>query len=311
MTDIFLCRNPRFTGFDNIDCVGFISSNGSCYYHKHQSAPIARLFWEMTYKPVSMRELAHLLSIRGFEENNIETVRELLIDKHILISVSQEEMKKQQEKNFIFPSGERNCSNLLVCISGAVGSAMILPYLELLRASFCRNMKVVLTQYAKKFITIDAIKYVLDVEVYHEVFEDALQDQKVPHIALSKWADCVFVVSASAALLHRIANGSCDDLASLVVTATPSTVPVIIAPNMNVNMWHSSNVQRNIKLCKEHGYWIINPGYGMETDDSWEKRIPVLGAVGFNRGNIAELLAQICSRHKMTKTTFYIESHTS
>ena len=40
------------------------------------------------------------------------------------------------------------------------------------------------------------------------------------HISLSRWADLIVVVPATANTLSKLSNGTCDDLASTVILAS-------------------------------------------------------------------------------------------
>lgn len=306
MEESFLWRNPNFTSFNNIGLAGFVSSKGQSHYHSDELALISKTIWEATSKPISVPAIKALSQKKDFKENDVEELIRIWIDKTILICGSQKNMETHYQdyiSRFPTVSTRYSCQNLVVCISGAVGSSLIIPYLQLLRVLFCRNMKVVLTQNATKFITADALRYNLHVDVYQDVFTNNLEDQQVAHIMLAKWADCILVAPSSAALIHRIANSSCEDLASLVITAAQATVPVIIAPNMNVNMWKNPLVQKNIGICQENGYWVIQPGHASEANESWDTRSPELGGLGFFIGNVAEVLSQIYSQHHKTQNT--------
>lgn len=301
MEKMFLWRNPNFTSFNDIRFTGFVSSKGQNHYYSDEFALLSKITWEVAYKPISVEELTSTLQKKGFKEKDIDKFMKMGIDKSILIYGSQEDIEIHYQ-SFLsrFPaiSNRYICQNLIVCISGAVGSSLIIPYLQLLRVLFCRDMKIILTQNATKFITPDALRYNLHVDIYQDVFMDNLENQQVAHIMLAKWADCILAAPASAALIHRIANSSCEDLTSLVITAAKPKVPIIIAPNMNVNMWMNPVVQKNIGICQENGYWIIQPGYASEANELWNTRSPELGGLGFFIGNMAEVLSQICSQHR-------------
>lgn len=80
------------------------------------------------------------------------------------------------------------------------------------------------------------------------------------HIELSRSADLVVVVPATADLIAKMAHGHANDLASTLLMATDT--PVLIAPAMNVRMWlHPAN-QRNVATLETDGIACIGPDEG-------------------------------------------------
>ena len=60
----------------------------------------------------------------------------------------------------------------------------------------------------------------------------------------------------------KIANGICDTALTTLALALPSNVPLVLSPAMDYTMWENPAVQRNIKLCLNYGYGIIEPEHG-------------------------------------------------
>jgi phosphopantothenoylcysteine decarboxylase/phosphopantothenate--cysteine ligase len=80
------------------------------------------------------------------------------------------------------------------------------------------------------------------------------------HIELSRSTDLVVVVPATADLMAKAANGLAGDLASTVLLATDK--PVLMAPAMNVRMWHHPATQRNLATLRGDGVMMVGPGDG-------------------------------------------------
>jgi phosphopantothenoylcysteine decarboxylase / phosphopantothenate---cysteine ligase len=80
------------------------------------------------------------------------------------------------------------------------------------------------------------------------------------HIALSRAADLVVVAPATADLMAKMANGLANDMASVALLATDK--PVMIAPAMNVRMWHHPATQRNLSTLLADGVEVIGPASG-------------------------------------------------
>ena len=57
-----------------------------------------------------------------------------------------------------------------------------------------------------------------------------------------------------------MAQGTCDDLASTLLLATDK--PVLVAPSMNVRMWHHPATQRNLNVIRDDGIITIGPNEG-------------------------------------------------
>ncbi|MFD2842103.1 bifunctional phosphopantothenoylcysteine decarboxylase/phosphopantothenate synthase [Paracoccus cavernae] len=81
------------------------------------------------------------------------------------------------------------------------------------------------------------------------------------HIQLSRSADLVVVVPATANLMARMAAGLADDLATTLLLATDK--PVLIAPAMNVRMWEHPATRRNRRQLQQDGILFVGPGEGV------------------------------------------------
>lgn len=101
----------------------------------------------------------------------------------------------------------------------------------------------------------------------HPVMVDALAvgasasgASAIEHIAWAKWADVACVAPLTASTLARIAMGLADDALTTVLLATPASVPVILAPAMNTQMWEHPATTRNRRLIDELGrYTWVEP----------------------------------------------------
>jgi phosphopantothenoylcysteine decarboxylase/phosphopantothenate--cysteine ligase len=80
------------------------------------------------------------------------------------------------------------------------------------------------------------------------------------HVELSRWADAIVIVPATANLLAKVASGLADE----VVTATLSCArtPVFYAPAMHDQMWKSAANQRNVEQLTRDGARFIGPVHG-------------------------------------------------
>lgn len=83
----------------------------------------------------------------------------------------------------------------------------------------------------------------------------------INHIADAAWADALVIAPASADIIARIAAGLADDTLTSTILAYPGSVKVL-CPAMNVHMFENPATQRNLRICKELGWTIVEPGSG-------------------------------------------------
>ncbi len=77
-------------------------------------------------------------------------------------------------------------------------------------------------------------------------------NREIRHISLAQSSDVLAVVPATANVLGKFANGIADDFLSTLYLSCPA--PVVLAPAMNVEMWHHAAVRRNIEILEERGH---------------------------------------------------------
>jgi phosphopantothenoylcysteine decarboxylase/phosphopantothenate--cysteine ligase len=80
------------------------------------------------------------------------------------------------------------------------------------------------------------------------------------HIELSRSADLLVVAPATADLMAKAAQGHANDLASTALLATDKRV--LMAPAMNVRMWHHPATQRNLRTLQHDGVLFVGPDDG-------------------------------------------------
>ena len=121
------------------------------------------------------------------------------------------------------------------------------------------EIKTIITKSAKEFVTPLSITSLSQGKVYEDLFNPE-NEAEMDHISLSRWADLIVVVPATANTLSKLSNGTCDDLASTVILA--SNKKIFLVPAMNVRMWEHPSNQKNINNLREYGYKIIGPEIG-------------------------------------------------
>lgn len=83
----------------------------------------------------------------------------------------------------------------------------------------------------------------------------------INHIADAAWADALVVAPASADVIARIAAGMGDDTLAATILAFDGG-PKVLCPAMNTHMYRNPAVQRNLAVCRELGWTVVEPGSG-------------------------------------------------
>ena len=144
---------------------------------------------------------------------------------------------------------------ILICVSASIA---IYKVCELVRALVKNGheIKLILSDTASQMIS-PIIFEALGVEVF-------LKDTgKMEHITLSRWCDILLLCPATASTIGKIANGIGGSLLLDTFLAKKKSLRTIIVPAMNVEMWHNSIVQQNIKKLQQHGFQFIEPSSGV------------------------------------------------
>jgi len=148
--------------------------------------------------------------------------------------------------------------NILLIISGGIAAVKVPDLIRKLSQNGAR-VTPVLTESGAQFVTPLSIAALARSKVYTDLF--SLTDEaEMGHIELSRSADLILVVPATAQLMAKIAHGMADDLASTLLLATDT--PVMIAPSMNVRMWDHPATQRNLTTMQKDGVKVIGPNQG-------------------------------------------------
>ena len=147
---------------------------------------------------------------------------------------------------------------ILLIIGGGISAYKSLDLIRLLQRKGS-NVKVVLTKSGKKFVTSLSISSLSKNRVFEEIFDEKTTG-KIDHIALSRWADLVLVLPATANFMSKLSKGAADDLASTIILA--SNKDIFLVPAMNVRMWLHKATQKNLNNLFDYGYKFIGPENG-------------------------------------------------
>jgi phosphopantothenoylcysteine decarboxylase/phosphopantothenate--cysteine ligase len=149
-------------------------------------------------------------------------------------------------------------------VLGLTGGIACFKAAELCRALIKEGatVQVVMTEAAEHFITPVTMQALSNRPVYGSQW-DAREPNNMPHINLSREADALLIAPCSADFMAKLLHGRADDLLSLMCLARPiQTVPLLLAPAMNREMWAHPATQRNVAQLSADGTTVFEVGQG-------------------------------------------------
>ena len=124
------------------------------------------------------------------------------------------------------------------------------------------TVQVVMTEAAEQFMTPVTMQALSQRTVYGSQW-DARAPNNMLHINLSREADACLIAPCSADFMAKLAQGRADDLLSLMCLARPlESVPLLIAPAMNREMWSHPATRRNAAQLSADGATVLEVGAG-------------------------------------------------
>ncbi|MDR7307822.1 bifunctional phosphopantothenoylcysteine decarboxylase/phosphopantothenate--cysteine ligase CoaBC [Rhodoferax saidenbachensis] len=151
-------------------------------------------------------------------------------------------------------------------VLGLTGGIACYKAAELCRALIKQGatVQVVMTDAASQFITPVTMQALSNRPVYDSQW-DARERNNMPHINLSREADAILIAPCSADFMAKLLHGRADDLLSLMCLARPiESVPLLIAPAMNREMWAHPATQRNLAQLQADGATLLGVGSGFQ-----------------------------------------------
>ena len=126
------------------------------------------------------------------------------------------------------------------------------------------TVQVVMTEAAEQFITPVTMQALSGRPVLTSQW-DSRQDNNMAHINLSREADAIVIAPCSADFMAKLLHGRADDLLSLMCLARPiNTVPLLVAPAMNREMYAHPATQRNLAQLQSDGATVLGVGSGFQ-----------------------------------------------
>lgn len=145
--------------------------------------------------------------------------------------------------------------NILIAVTSSIA---IYKSLELIRLYIKAgaNVKVIMTESSKKFITPLTFEAISQNQVLCEESESWDKNSLYNHIDIGKWADIFVIAPATANTINKLANGIADNLLTQTALAYPRVK--LIAPAANTNMLKNPITQASLKMLKLCNFEIIS-----------------------------------------------------
>lgn len=166
---------------------------------------------------------------------------------------------------------------ILFLMSGSIACAKATGLLSKLK-QYGHEIQVACTPETFQFIGSATIEGLVGVRPYSSVFEN---DRMMSHIDLARWADLVIIAPATANLINKMRAGVGDDIVQCLMLAMKPSVPVVIFPAMNSQMWAHPSVQESVQVLTERKIDIaptdegtlacgeVGPGRLLEVDKAY------------------------------------------
>ena len=123
------------------------------------------------------------------------------------------------------------------------------------------RVQVVMTASAQQFITPVTMQALSGRPVFSSQWDSRISNH-MAHIDLTREADAIVIAPCSADFMRKLVHGAADDLLSALCLARPATLPLLIAPAMNVEMWENPATQRNGAQLRQDGVRLLGPVAG-------------------------------------------------
>ncbi|MEA2017326.1 MAG: bifunctional phosphopantothenoylcysteine decarboxylase/phosphopantothenate--cysteine ligase CoaBC [Campylobacterota bacterium] len=144
--------------------------------------------------------------------------------------------------------------NILVAVTGSIA---IYKSLELIRLYIKAgaNVKVIMTESSKKFITPLTFETISQNKILDENSEDWSTNSVNNHIAIGKWADIFVIAPCTANTINKLSNGIADNLLLQTALAYPRTK--LMCPAANTNMMNNPLTKASLKMLKLCNFKLI------------------------------------------------------
>jgi phosphopantothenoylcysteine decarboxylase/phosphopantothenate--cysteine ligase len=146
---------------------------------------------------------------------------------------------------------------ILLGVTGGIAAYKAAELVRRLMGGGAR-VKVVMTAAAREFVGPLTFAALTGEKVATAMFGP--ESDPLEHISLGQEVDAIVVAPATANFIGKVAGGIGDDLLTTIMLA--ATVPVLVCPAMNAEMWANPVVQGNLARLKGRGLLVMEPAAG-------------------------------------------------
>ena len=150
--------------------------------------------------------------------------------------------------------------HILLAMSGGIAAFKVAELVRLLTGAGVK-VQVMMSESATQFMTPVTMQALSGQTVYVSQWDSRIANN-MAHIELTRQADLMVAVPASADLIAKINAGLADDLIS--VSALARDCPLIVVPAMNRQMWENPATQRNIAGLMTQNIEVLGPTSGTQ-----------------------------------------------
>ncbi len=148
--------------------------------------------------------------------------------------------------------------NILIGVTGSIAAYKTALLIRCLVKEGA-NVKVVMTEMAKQFITPLTLATLCKNPILVDFYNPENGDWN-SHVSIGLWADLYVIAPCSANTMGKMVTGVADNL--LLTTYLSAKCPVAVAPAMDLDMYKHPSTQSNLNMLKERGVFIIEPASG-------------------------------------------------
>lgn len=149
---------------------------------------------------------------------------------------------------------------LLFLATGALGTMFLPSWIALLKQSYDCEIRVAVTEGAKKFVTLTALSAISGNPVSGPSWQED-QSSGAEHLLLADWPEVVVIFPGSLNFCSRVAHGLSDDIPTAVSATTEA--PVVIAPSAGGASLNKVQNERVIRMLREQGHHVLDTITGM------------------------------------------------
>lgn len=147
--------------------------------------------------------------------------------------------------------------HILLAITGGIAAYKSCELVRLLKKQG-HHVTVAMSQAATEFIAPQTFQALSGNPVLLQ--QQDSHGNGMAHINATRQADVMLIAPATANTLAKIAHGIADNL--ITEMALARNCPLVVAPAMNVEMWHKPTTQRAIEQLIADGIEVLLPAHG-------------------------------------------------